>query len=545
MILTVPQDKTLYPTLGPQVYDFMRQNLVFGPGDKLGQKFVLDDDDDRLFAIYRMYEVYPKRHPDKGRRRFQRCGYSVRKGLAKTEMAALITAVELHPEAPVRCVGWTKGGEPIGGPVTDPYIPMIATNEQQSDELAYGALKKILERSPLVRDDFDIGLERIERKKGDGKAESLSTNPNARDGARTTFSVFDETHRFILPRFKKTHTTMINNLPKRMGADAWALEITTAPEPGTGSVAEATMKYAMAVAEGKVKNTSFFYFHRQASDHHDLQTDEGRRAAVIEASGPAVKWSNVSAIVGLLDDPETDAAYWERVWTNRLVKGGSQAFDVLRWDALKAPNPVKPGDLITLGFDGALTFDSTGIVATHVETGFQWKPAVWERPKGLDPKKEWQVPATEVDAAIRKLFAEYSVWRLYADPPYWQTWIAQWRRDFGEERVIDWFTTRTRQMTAALENFTTAITEGTLSHDGDQDLRRHLGNSRKKNLPTTEEDGQPQYLIQKETPKSPLKIDLAMCAVLSFEARTDAIAAGATKKQEWNGEVISLEEYMR
>lgn len=547
MILTVPIDKTPYPTLGPQVYEFMRQNLVFGPGDLLGQPFFLDDDDDRLFILYRAYEVYPKNYRERelrGRRRFPRAGVSLRKGLAKTEFGAMIAILELHPEAPVRCTGWTKGGEPIGGPVTDPYIPLIATNEQQSDELAYGAMKAILEHSPALRDDFDIGLERILRKKGDGKAESLSTNPNARDGARTTFSVFDETHRFVLPRFKRTHQTMLNNLPKRRAADAWALEITTAPEPGAGSVAEATMNYAKAVEAGKVKNKSFFYFHRQAGDQHDLTTDEGRRAAVIEASGPAADRSDIAKIVGLLDDPETDAAYWERVWCNRLVKGGTQAFNVLRWDALKtAVNPVKPGDLITLGFDGALAFDSTGIVATHVETGFQWKPKVWERPTTLAPTDAWQVPAEEVDAEIRRLFDVYEVWRLYADPPFWQSWIAVWRGEFGEERVIEWFTARTRQMTTALEGFTTAITEGTISHDGDPDLRRHLGNARKKELPTMTEDGQPEYLIQKDRPKSPNKIDLAMCAVLSWEARTDAIAAGATKTEHWNGELVSLEDY--
>jgi hypothetical protein len=49
-------------------------------------------------------------------------------------------------------------------PVTDPYIPLVAYTEEQSDELAYGALRVILDESPL-RDDFDIGLERIMRKK--------------------------------------------------------------------------------------------------------------------------------------------------------------------------------------------------------------------------------------------------------------------------------------------------------------------------------------------------------------------------------------------
>ncbi|WP_285762139.1 hypothetical protein, partial [Pantoea sp. QMID1] len=159
---------------------------------------------------------------------------------------AWIAACELHHEAPVRWTGWAKDGEPIGGPVSDPYIPLVAYTEEQSDELAYGALRIILEEGPL-RDDFDVGLERIMRKRGDGKAVSLSSSPSARDGARTTFAVMDETHWWTLPRLKQSHQTMLNNLAKRKMADPWMLETTTAPEPGTGSVAEATMDYAKAV----------------------------------------------------------------------------------------------------------------------------------------------------------------------------------------------------------------------------------------------------------------------------------------------------------
>ena len=135
----IPVDDQKWPTLGPQVCDFIEQNLVFGPGDLRGLPLVLDDE--RRFLIYRMYEVFPQTHALAGRRRFKRAGLSLRKGTAKTELAALIAACELHPEAPVRCVGWTPKGDPIGGGVTDPYIPMVAYTEEQSDELAYGALR--------------------------------------------------------------------------------------------------------------------------------------------------------------------------------------------------------------------------------------------------------------------------------------------------------------------------------------------------------------------------------------------------------------------
>ena len=128
----------------------------------------------------------------------------------------------------MRTIGWDEDGNPIGGPVTDPYIPMVAYTEEQSDELAYGALKTILEESPIAH-LFDIGLERITRRTGEGRAVSLSSSPSARDGARTTFAVFDETHWWVLPRLKAAHQTMLANLPKRRLADAWALEVTHGP----------------------------------------------------------------------------------------------------------------------------------------------------------------------------------------------------------------------------------------------------------------------------------------------------------------------------
>ena len=533
-VLMVPNDTVPWPSLGGLVCDWIEENLVFGPGDLRGMPAVLDDEKRAL--IWRMYEVYPKGHVQEGRRRFKRAGLSLPKGLAKTELAAWIVACELHHEAPVRCVGFDEKGNPLGGPVTDPYIPMVAYTEEQSDELAYGALRVILEEGPL-RDDFDIGIERIMRKNGDGKAVSLSTSPSARDGARTTFSVCDETHWFTLPRLVKAHQTMMANLPKRKLADAWALEVTTAPEPGTGSVAEATMDYAKAIHEGRAKDARLFYFHRQASDENDLETEEGARAAVIEASGPAAAWRDIDAIVELWRDPTTDRSFWERVWCNRLVKSSHKAFDVEHWKKLVVKeSPIKKGNLITLGFDGAQFHDSTGLVATHVETGYQWVLGAWECPFGQEEK--WQVPAEEVDDVVKAAFQQYAVWRMYADPPYWQSWIAKWAGEYGEDKVVEWWTNRRKQMSYALEGFNTAITSNNLSHSGNKAHARHIGNAHRHDLPQRDEEGNGLWLIRKERHDSPYKIDIAMASVLSWEARNDAISAGANKKTKKPGVIF-------
>lgn len=531
MILTVPNDGAdFYPTLGPLVCDWMESCLVFGPGDLRGEPLVLDDEQ-RGF-IYSFYEVMPAGHPEEGRRRFKRCALSLAKGLRKTELGAFVAAAELAPGAPVRFDGWDGDGNPKGRSVKDPFLALVAYTEEQSDELCYGALRAILAESD-ISGEFDIGIERIMRAGGDGKAVSLSSSPSARDGARTTWQCFDETHWFTLDRLRRAHQTMLANIPKRRKADAWSLEITTAPEPGVGSVAEATMDYATAIAEGLAEDSRMFYFHRQASDSHDLTTKRGARAAVIEASGAAAaKWRDIESIVALWADPTTDRNFWERVWCNRRVKTSGQAFDAALWKSLRIEaSPVEDGDVVTLGFDGAKFRDSTALVATHVDSGYQWLLAVWERPHGIE---EWRVPEQEVHDAIEAAFQRWTVWRLYADPPYWQTEVSEWSGKYGDDKIVEWWTNRRKQMSHALENFETAMKQGTLCHDGNEILLRHVANSYRLDLPQLDEQGKHMWLIRKERSDSPRKIDAAMAAVLSWEARRDAIASGAVDGVEFS-----------
>ena len=527
-VLMVPDlEAQPWPSLGGQVCAFIEDFLVHGPGDLRGQPARLDMEKRAL--IYRAYEVYGRDHPQAGRRRFKRVAISLRKGSAKTEFAAWLAACELHPDGPVRTVGWDGHGNPIDGGVTDPYIPLCAYTEEQSEDLAYGALRTVLGEGPL-RNDFDIGLERIMRIKGDGKAVALSSSPDARDGARTTFEHFDETHRFTLPRLKAAHRTMLANIPKRRGADAWSLETTTAPSPGENSVAEDTMEYARQVADGRITDSRLFFFHREASDKHDLTTDEGIRAAVIEASGPVAEWSDVDGIVEQWKDPTADRAYLERVWLNRLVRASDKAFDAERWKELAQPGTViADGERITLGFDGSRFHDATGIVATHIATGFQWVVGVWERPWKIET---WEVPVDEVESAIAEAFRRWEVMRFYADPPYWESFVAKWEGDYGDERVWQWRTNRWTPMAYAMRSFANAIIAGEITHDGSEAYRRHIGNACRHFLSLRDDKGEKLWVIYKERPDSPNKIDLAMAGVLSWEARRDAIAAGEGSESE-------------
>lgn len=529
LLIVPPDDAEPWPTLGDQVCEFIEERAVFGPGSLKGQPAKLNSD--QRYFFYRAYEVYPKGHPRAGRRRFQRAGKSVRKGSAKTEMMAWTAFAELHPESPVRFAGFAKDGSLLQGrPVSDPYIPLLANTQEQVAELAYGALMVICEEG-ADPELFDIGLDRILRIDGgrpDGKAVPLAGAPNARDGARTTFQGVDESHRLYLPNHKQAIETMIANLPKRPLEDPWMMSTTTAGQPGQNSVAEDEFFEAEAIARGHIEKPTFFFFHRQASDGYDLTDFDQRVEAIKEASGPDVaEWSDLEGIASQWDRPKADKTYLERVWCNRWTQMEAQAFDLRRWRTLALEGEkIAPKSLVTVGFDGARMRDSTAFVITDVRHGFQQVGGLWERP--LDAEDDWEVPEHEVSEVLSDIMRRYRVWKVYADPPHWNNTVGEWSVKYPD-KVQEWWTNRRRPMVQAIGDYAEAIATGRLSHDGDERLARHVGNAGRVPTNLLDERGERLWILGKLHPDR--KFDACMAAILSWQARMDAIAEGALKSK--------------
>lgn len=554
-VLVVPgQDAEPWPTLGPQVIQWMEAFLVYGPGDIRGER--LRDrpmDAETVAIINRAYEV----HPRTGKRRFHRVALSMRKGTAKTEKLAWLACAELHHEAPVRFAGWDAQHRPVGRSVDDPYIPVVAYTEEQVDELLFGAIYTIISESPLAN-DFDIGLQRIIRMDGKGRCVGVAAAPNPRDGARTTAQFFDETHRFNTRKHIETHKVMMANVGgKRAQSEPWTGEATTAFVPGEGSVAEKTQEYAEAIAKGEIDDPQLFFFHRWAGDPIDLTTRDGVEHAVREASGPAAAWSDITRISSQWDDPTADPNYLERVWLNRKVMSHAQVFDIPRvlelsglqvaqrsmreaasdrerdlWrkvveERLKSPLPRKRTE-ITIGFDGSKTTDATGIIGTELESGYQFVLGAWARP--VDPDVPWEVNAEEVDEVVNEAMRTYRVVRMYCDPPYWETYCDLWSGKWPK-KVYKWETKRPGPTAYAIRQYVRAWKEGEASHDGDPLFIEHLANARKRLITQKDEEGRETlFLMEKEHRGSPKKVDLAMAGMLSWEARSDAIAGGALRR---------------
>jgi phage terminase large subunit-like protein len=227
---------------------------------------------------------------------------------------------------------------------------------------------------------------------------------------------------------------------------------------------------------------------------------------------------------------ERDPAQAERYFLNRKRAAADAGFDGDRWDEL-ADREHEPdeGALLVVGVDGARFVDALAMVATEVETGYQWPLGIWERPPAA--AHDYEHPLDEADAALVDVFERFEVWRVYVDPQWIDPLVDRWRGRWGDQRVYAWHTSRTRATAWAVRTYAEAFAGGDVSHSGDELLARHVKQARRRTVNVFDDEHRQLYVLAKDTPDSPRKIDGAMAAVLSWEARGDAIASGALERQ--------------
>lgn len=182
------------------------------------------------------------------------------------------------------------------------------------------------------------------------------------------------------------------------------------------------------------------------------------------------------------------------------------------WKAREAPSSLNLGDDVWVGFDGSVSGDSTALVACS-SAGHLTVMAVWEKPT-LGGAPNWRVPRQEVMDAVDRLFADYNVVSLYADPPWYAREIAEWDQKYPG-RIVEFPTNSPARMGPACSAFYSAVMDGLLSHDGDTRLANHVANAASR--PTASGD-----CITKESKDSPRKIDLAVASVLAYHGMATA-----------------------
>jgi len=533
-----------FPTLGWQVIDWIETYLVHGPGDIQGSPIVVDDE--IALHICWLYRVHPQDHPKAGRRVVLRGVLSRPKGRAKSEIAGMISCAEAL--GPVRCDGFDANGEPVGRPVTYPFIRAMATEEDQSGN-TYDNVKYMLEEGEVANVyDVDTGLTRtFIREPGGGEIVPSTSGSASKDGGKETFAVADETHLYITPQLRGMYGTVQRNTGKRKIAEPWLYDTTTAWLPGELSIAEqAHDRYAHLSVEDAVTKHGVLWDHRQG----DLPKIFGRDDSLIKALkpgyGPAAEWIDFDRIVKIIRDSEDPERDGHRFYLNRPRRAASHWLDPEEIEGFTTDLTPALGSDVTMGFDGSLSDDHTTLwVCGKVDDTIVIQPVgIWARPPGLDESIEWDVPREEVHDAVEWAHKEaFKVHKHDCDPPFWQQEIASWAGLYGSPPLREWWTNRDTPMAVACGNLRTGLRQGQVKinpaelrtenedRNGKPIALWHFLNARTRKVRIKLEDrAEEAYVVRKERPGSPLKIDSVPSAALALEGWNDCTAAGDFNK---------------
>jgi hypothetical protein len=508
-----------FPTLGYQVAQWIESYCAIPDGDHAGDPFRLTDEQ------YRFLLWYYRLVPETGRFFFDRGGQLIRpQKWGKGPFSGAMICAEAA--GPVLFDGWNADGDPVGRSWKTPWIQVTAISEGQTDNV-WRALVPMITLGFLIADIPDTGDTRINLP-GGGKIEPVTSSARSRLGQRLTFAVQDQTESWTKQNGgRKVADTQRRNLAGMSGR--W-LETGNAWDPGEESVAQQTRE----------SEATGVHFDDVEPGIGSIRNKRERRKMLRKVYGDSALdrggWVDLERIEAeIIELLQRDPSQAERYFLNRKEAAEDAAFDADRWASLaNSTSVVADQALVTIGVDGARFRDALAIVATEVQTGFQWPLGIWERPELAGD--DYEHPMDEVDIVMLAAMERFDVWRVYCDPQWIEALIDRWAGRWGE-KIVNWFTNRPKPMAFALRAYKTAQIAGELSHDGDAQFARHIANARRKNISVVDDEGKPMWIIGKNYPMSPLKIDAAMAGCLSWEARGDAIAAGAPAKEKRTGVV--------
>lgn len=381
--------------------------------------------------------------------------------------------------------------------------------DRDQARIVFGAAKRMVEMEPELSDLCKLYRDAIEIPSTGSVYRVLSAEAYTKEGLNPTLVIFDEVH----------------VQPNRELWDVMALAMGARPEPmlvgittagvrydalGQDSLCYGLYEYGKRVASGEVDDQSFFMAwwepRRPDADYRDPQT-------WLEANpgfDDIVSAEDFAAAV--LRTPENE---YRIKRCNQWVVDATAWLPAGAWDSVAADREIPDGSPVVLGFDGSFNGDCTALVVAsidqipHVDV-----VAAWERPAIAGP--DWKVPILDVEDAIRQACRRWQVIELACDP-------FRWARTYqvleGEGLPVVEFPQSPSRMTPATTRFYEAVTNRSITHSGNAQLARHIGNAVLK----ADSRG---TRIYKEHKHSQRRIDLAVAAVMAVDRASWHAEAG-------------------
>ncbi|GAA2843822.1 terminase [Actinoplanes cyaneus] len=519
-------------TLGWGVAAWVEEWLLQPDGDEAGSPYRLTRE--QLNFVLWFYAV-----DSRGKFLYRRAVLRRAKGWGKSPFLGALCLAELA--GPVRFDYWGADGEAVGKPHPAPWVVIAGVSETQTEN-TMAAIRAMVEESDLVDAiGLDVGKTRIFTPTG-GKLTGITSSSSTSEGARPSMAVMDETHHWSESNGGHALARVIRrNLAKSRDGSARAIETTNAHAPGEDSVAEMSYLAYLAAREGRSKAKGILYDSREAPGNVDLADRPVLLLALAAAYGDST-WVDLERIADEVYDPNTPPEEARRFYLNQITAAADSWLAPHEYDAnervnlaplkVAEPGEWRKGDTICLGFDGGRTDDSSAVVAVRVSDGAAFLLGLWEKPDG--PRGVgWEVDHDQVRDAVDNAFATLDVIGFFSDVAYWETTVDHWRDEYQERLLVKATTRHTvawdmrshqGDTVRAVEALHRAFIDQEVPHDGDQRLRRHVLNARRR-------PNRWGVSFGKETRESPKKVDALAALLLARMARSRVLADGVLAKR--------------
>ena len=519
-----------FPTLGYEVLDWMSDMLAM-PDRADYEPFILTPEQANFILNY--YRI----DPVSGRRIYRRAVWSRPKGSGKSPLMGAIGICEAL--APVLFDGWDANGRPVGKPwaeVRTPLVQFAAVNEEQTRN-AFDPLLEMLRQGPVL-DYYDVDPMETFVALPKGRIEYITAAATSKEGAKPVFAALDQTEGWIRSNGGVNLAAVLRRNAGKIGGTT--IETPNAYRPGMGSVSEATAEYHASIKEGRAREEGLLYDHREAPADTDMADKDSLYKGLLHVYGDSAEdnggWVDLGRIMQEIWDPATDPQDARQFYLNQVTHASDSWMS--RPELMGAADStvaIPDGERVVLGFDGSKgrsrgKADATALVGMSVDSKHLFTIKVWER-SDADPQ-DWSPNPAEVDAVVRETFQKFNVLGFYADPSGWTGQIAQWEADFGrrlrvkasrDAPISAWPRGKDTKVSEHVEKLRQALVMREITWDGGSALMRHILNARRRSTRTG-------YLLYKQFPDSPDKIDAAYAAVMAYKAYIDALSRGAAKR---------------
>lgn len=370
--------------------------------------------------------------------------------------------------------------------------------EKEQARIVFGMAKRMVELEAELSEVITPYRDVLEVKSTGSVYRALSAEAYSKEGLNPSATIFDEVH-------AQPNRELWDVMALAMGArvEPLMVGITTAgvmtDSTGNDSLCYSLYKHGQQVARGEMDDPSFFFTWWEPKS--GVTADHTAPKVWREANPGFGEIVSAEDFVTTL--PRTPENEFRTKRTNVFTQDAVAWLPFGAWAKCAARHPVPDLADVILGFDGSFNNDSTAlVVASCGEKPHLDVVEVWEK-SGDD---SWRVPIFDVEEAIREACRRWSVREIVCDP---FRWARTYQSLEAEGLPVVEFPQAPARMVPATQRFYEAVLNRELTHSGNVDLARHIGNA------VVKTDARGSRL---DKPKGGgRKIDLAVAAVMALD----------------------------